>query len=156
MSAKSDRSEVPIDWARALGAVLAILAWGLACGGDGSAVRRHTYPPDFRYIPEAELHASMQELAWQTVEIQQVLAAPHLPEASRRSRVLESLQRMEDATSALGPGGWPSNHPRLSRNLDAFREDIRRARRGVEAEPANYFFARSVSDACQRCHVRDR
>jgi len=69
-----------------------------------------------------------------------------------RLEVIELLLEMEKTSAALGQEGWPSNHPRVSRNLGAFREDVARARLDVEAEPPNYFFAGSISGSCVRCH----
>jgi hypothetical protein len=69
-----------------------------------------------------------------------------------REEAIALLADMEQISSALGLGDWPSNHPQVSRNVGAFREELAAARRALEMEPPSYFLAGSVSGACTHCH----
>jgi hypothetical protein len=140
---------------RALFVALVSLACGFAgCSGDGGEVlRRHTYPPDFNYVPAEKLQSSMWQLAAEVRQLEQVLQVAEQGQEVPQKTVSDILERMETSAAALGPGNVPSNHPEIARNVDRLRRDIRRARRGVELLPPNYFWAGSVSGACRYCHA---
>jgi hypothetical protein len=116
--------------------------------------RGHTYPADFRYVPEEELRTSMWILGRETVELRSVLADPSLSDSTRRTRAELLLGGMEDTTRKIGVEQSPSNHPELQSGLEALLGDIHVAREGVNHDPPNYFMAGSVSGACLYCHGR--
>ena len=127
---------------------------GVGCSGDGrSMLRAHTYPPDFNYVPPEKLQSAMWQLA---ADVRQIEVAVQLAEAGEPvspAAVGGLLDEMERVASTLGPGDTPSNHPRISQNVQRLRDDIQRARRGVGLDPPNYFWAGSLSGACRYCHA---
>ena len=135
--------------AAALGSCLLLAACG---GGTWALFRGTTYPPPFNYVPAERLHSTMWRLAAATHELDQVVREGTERGEVPRERVLALLGDMEDAAAALGPGGWPSNHPRISDNVGSLREDIRRAKLAAAREPPSYYLAGSVSGACLYCH----
>lgn len=131
-------------------ALLVLLLSG-GCGANvGEQVRRGTYPPNFNYIAGAELESTMGQLAAYASQLDRLLgdASTDPP----REEVARLLVEMERVSEALGPGGWPSNHPRVSHNIENFRRDIVAARRAIEEDPPNFFRARTVTDSCTDCH----
>jgi len=137
---------------RALSASLASLA-GLACADAPlDRLREHTYPPTFRYITDAQLHSAMWALADHASRLDRVMRDPAAAGEDLQSQVIAQLAGMERAAATLGPPGWPSNHPHVSRNLASFERDVEAARHAAELDPPNYFLAGSVSGACMHCH----
>ena len=137
---------------RALLALAAGIAW-LACSpGALERLRGHTYPPNFNYIPADRLRSSMWELADHASQLDRLMRQSHDGGEPLREQVILQLTEMDRAARVLGPGGWPSNHPRVSRNIDRFRQDLEAARHAAELDPPNYFLAGSVAGACMHCH----
>jgi hypothetical protein len=131
----------------------------LSCSGTDSGMRSgmeelraHTYPPDFNYISQTQLESTMWQLADLISKLDETLGSTAASDAERRARAVRLLSDMEQASLALGPGDWPSNHPRVSRNVEQFREEIRKARRDLALDPPSEFRAGSVSGACLHCH----
>lgn len=69
-----------------------------------------------------------------------------------QAEVVRLLQAMERVAASLGPGDWPSNHARVSRNLERFRADVAAARQAAERDPPSYYRAGVVTGACSQCH----
>lgn len=133
----------------------AILASG--CSSDlGDRVRRHTYSPEFNYLSQEQLETTMGRFARLLTQLNAIMAADAEIDAAERERIVVLLRGLEAESRALGPGGWPSNHPRISAHVDAFRRDVERARQAAEREPPNYFWAGSISAACSYCHSARR
>lgn len=129
------------------------VAWMGGCASDFSEdLRAHTYPPNFNYIPTEKLESTMWKLAAQVDALEQRLREASLGDEALQVDVMRILGEMAQTSQALGQGGWPSNHPRVSRNVERFRLDVQNARRAVEMSPANYFFAGSIAGACMHCH----
>jgi len=141
-------------WLRASTFVLsAFLAATVGCrSGFPEGLRAHIYPPDFNYIPEEKLESAMWRMAEQVDALDERLREADPGEESLQRDVARMLREMDQTSQALGQGGWPSNHPRVSRNVEAFRRDLQEARRAVEISPPNYFLAGSISGACMHCH----
>jgi hypothetical protein len=59
---------------------------------------------------------------------------------------------MQITSRELGPQDWPSNHPKVARNVGRFRKDLANAQRAVQVDPPSYYLAGSVSGACMHCH----
>jgi hypothetical protein len=116
--------------------------------------RRHTYPPDFRYVPDEQLRDSMWFLGRETLELRRVLGDPNLSDETRRTRAELLLGGMQETVRKIGPEQWSSNHPELQSGLQALESDIQAAREGVLHDPPNYFLAGSISGACGYCHSR--
>jgi hypothetical protein len=137
---------------RALLALAASLA-SLACSPAArERLREHTYPPSFNYITQEQLHAAMWQLADHSAQLDRLMREPGAGDEPLQARVILELGEMERAAAELGPGGWPSNHPLVSRNIDRFRQDLADARHAAALEPPSFFLAGSVSGACMHCH----
>jgi hypothetical protein len=128
-----------------------------ACqNGALETVRKVTYPPDFNYISEQKLTSTMQSFAWYTT-----LLDNYLRDTSKvtREQLLESiriLEKMEKLSLQLGTETLSSNHDILSFNIDAFRNSIIEARKGLQQNPPNFYLAGSLSGYCLNCHsLRD-
>jgi hypothetical protein len=138
-----------------IGALLVAVAVIAACGTGLGELRRHTYGPGFNYLTQDQLETTMGRFARLVTQLNAVMAADADPEidAAERAHIIELLRRLEHEAQALGPGGWPSNHPRISRHVDSLRRDLERARQAAEREPPNYYWAGSISGACSYCHA---
>lgn len=143
-------------------AVPVVLGLGLSLGGIAACsaemaarIRQHTYPPDFQYITKADLQSTMWQLASLVSQLDAVLRAEAAVSDAKRAEAEHILSEMHEASLALGPGGWPSNHPSVSRNVERFRRDLKAARRALELEPPSFYLAGSISGACLHCHEDD-
>jgi hypothetical protein len=138
-----------------LAALAIVLAASSGCGTSlGGFLRRHTYPPDFRYVSEEKFRSSMWLLGRETLELHRVLADASLSESTRRTRADLMLGGMEETVRKIGPEQWSSNHPELQSGLQALESDLHAARVAVSHDPPNYFLAGSISGACLYCHSR--
>ena len=134
--------------------VVALVACA-ACGKSASEfLRRHTYPPDFRYVPEEKLRSSMWLLGRETLDLRRVLGDATLSDSTRRTRAELLLGGMEDTVKKIGPQQWSSNHSEMKSALEGLESDIHAAHEAVNHDPPNYFLAGSVSAACLYCHSR--
>jgi len=115
-------------------------------------LRRTTYPPSFRYIPESELRSSMWLLGHQSLELRRLLRGESEPGRDPHTQIVLLLADMEQTVQQLGPDPWSSNHPHLGEGLKALADDLHAARVAAEHDPPNYFLAGSVSGACLYCH----
>ena len=120
--------------------------------GVTKRVRSATYPPNFNYITPQQLKSTMWQLADLVKRLDHTLASKPETDASRRQQAIEILGSMADTARALGPGDWPSNHPRVSRNIEAFRDAVRAAQRDLQLDPPSYFRAGTIAGACLSCH----
>jgi hypothetical protein len=124
----------------------------MACTDIAALVRRHTYPPNFQYITQDQLHSTMWQLADSVRRLDAVMRQPGPIDAARRADIESQLRAMLDTTTALQSDGRPTNHPLLTAHLDRFRRDVTLALAGVEANPPSYYLVGSVSGACLTCH----
>jgi cytochrome c553 len=132
---------------------LALGMASLACGGNGlERLREHTYPPTFNYIPHERLTSTMWALADHVSRLDAVMRDTSLADEARQQQVVAELTAMDATAEALGPGDWPSNHPKVSRNIERFRADVELARHAAQMSPPNYFLAGSIAGACLNCH----
>jgi hypothetical protein len=134
---------------------VAILVVAGACGGcasAGRAVRKVTYPPDFRYIPRDQVDSAMWQMAAAVRELDSTLRDEALPEPAKQQRVLSVLDRMQVTSDRLDSGARDSNHPLLDRKVPRLSADIQAARIAAGAAPPRYALAGSVSGACIYCH----
>lgn len=131
--------------------VLALLLVA-ACGTSAAAVRKITYPPDFKYMPEASVRTTMWHLAEQSQRLQTELRQG-TESKERRLVVVRILGEMEKVLSDVDPVGARTNHPLLDSGYQQFRTDLELARQAAERDPPNYFLAGSVAGSCQYCHT---
>jgi hypothetical protein len=139
------------QYIRAIAGALLLLA--VACSPKAAErLRQHTYPPDFHYIPKERIDSTMWQLAQGVSELDRLMREADPGDPQLQLRVVQALANMQEATRALGPGDWPSNHPRVSANVEAFRKDLAAARAAAAATPPSYYLAGSISGACLHCH----
>jgi len=135
-----------------LGALLSGSAVFGGCG-SGAAIRQVTYPPSFQYLEQREVHTAMGRLARDINRLERLLTSDGAVNAQQRDQVVGVLRDMETAAAELAPQGRRTNHPRIDRNIEAFRHELQLARLAAEQEPPNYFPAGSIAGACQACHL---
>ena len=124
---------------------LAVCAGPLACSESArEQLREHTYPPSFNYVPEDRLRSAMWDLAYHVAELDRRMRDPALGGEALQLQVIHELTEMQRAAGALGPGEWPSNHPQVSRNIDAFRDDLADALRTASVQPPRRFVAMTL------------
>jgi hypothetical protein len=120
------------------------------------AIRSVTYPPDFRYLEEHDVSSAMWKLARDVRALKGLLGSPNELTPEAHDEVVRLLRDMESTAARLDPGGRRSNHPRIDRNIDAFRRDLSMARQAAERDPPNYFLAGNVAGSCSYCHEGQR
>lgn len=123
-----------------------------ACTDVPALLRRHTYPPNFKYIDRTQLRSAMWQLADEVSALDRLMRQPGAIDAARRAEVERLLTAMLAATGALQAHGRPTNHPLMSEHLEGFQRDLTQALAGVEAEPPNYYLVGTVSGTCLTCH----
>ena len=114
--------------------------------------REHTDPPSFNYIDDSELQAAMWQLAAGVATLETTLSPEKVVTEQDRLTVIETLDSMDAAIASLGPEGWPSNHPRLTRNASRFREQLAIAKRAAQLNPPSFYLAGNISGTCMACH----
>ena len=97
---------IPVVWLSVL--FVALLA---ACTEMPALLRRHTYPPDFKYIDRTQLRSAMWQLADDVSALDRVMRQPGAIDAARRADVERLLTAMLAATSALHAQGRPDESP---------------------------------------------
>jgi hypothetical protein len=128
----------------------------VACADLSARLRRHTYPPNFKYIGRAEVRSAMWQLASEVSQLDDLMRQPGPIDEARRAQLMELLSAMEDTTRDLETHGRPTNHPLIADHLEGFQRALATARAAVAAERPNYYLAGSVSGACLICHGPDR
>ena len=123
-----------------------------ACTELPPLLRRHTYPPNFKYIDRTQLSSAMWQLADDVSALDRVMRQPGPIDAARRADVERLLTAMLAATSALQAQGRPTNHPLMSDHVEGFRRDVTQALAAVRADPPNYYLVGTVSGTCLTCH----
>jgi len=127
----------------------------VACTDVPALLRRHTYPPNFKYIDRTQLRSAMWQLADDVSALDRLMRQPGTIDAARRVEVEQLLTEMLAATSELQAQGRPTNHPVMSDHVEAFRRDVTQALAGVRAEPPSYYLVGTVSGTCLTCHSPD-
>jgi hypothetical protein len=125
------------------------------CADVPALLRRHTYPPNFKYITREQLHSAMWQLADNVRALDAVMRQPGPIDAARHAEVERLLLAMRDDTAALQASGRPTNHPLIGEYLKTFQRDVSQALAGVEAVPPSYYLAGSISGACLPCQTPD-
>ena len=126
-----------------------------ACTDVPALLRRHTYPPNFKYIDRTQLRSAMWQLADDVSALDHVMRQPGTIDAARRAEVEQLLTAMLAATSELQAQGRPTNHPLMSDHVEGFRRDVTQALASVRAEPPSYYLVGTVSGTCLTCHSPD-
>ena len=131
---------------------VSILACVCAACLQSQDVRRVTYPPDFRYVTEGEIRSTMGQLAVQMRALESLMMQSETPLPSDHQRVTEILTTMQALARDL-TRGQDTHHPDLNRYAPVLEQRIDRALFAVRRTPPNYFFAGTISGACEYCHA---
>ncbi len=135
---------------KAVTLILGLMVALAACGQNARVLRLATYPPDFRYISDAEIESVMWRLAGRVHQLERLVATaePDLPAISN------VLERIEHEAGQLEADGASSNHPYLDSRLQEFLGHVRHARMGLRRDPPEITTADEVWRACSGCHDR--
>jgi hypothetical protein len=123
-----------------------------ACSDVPALLRRHTYPPNFKYIERAQLRSTMWQLADTVTTLDRLMSRPGTIDAARRNEARQLLISMLTTSQTLHTQGQPTNHPLIGEHLEDFQRQVSQALMGVEAEPPNYYLVGTVSGTCLICH----
>jgi hypothetical protein len=99
------------------------------CADVPALLRRHTYPPNFKYITREQLHSAMWQLADNVRALDAVMRQPGPINAARHAEVERLLLAMRDDTATPQAHGRPTNHPLISEHLKTFQSDVARLSR---------------------------
>jgi hypothetical protein len=140
---------------KATPAILVTLLFGgllAACADVPAFLRRHTYPPNFKYIDQTQLRSAMWQLADKVAALDRVMRESGVMDTSRRAEAEQLIREMLAATRTLQTEGRPTNHPLIGEHLDGFQHDLTQALAGLKADPPNYYLVGTVSGTCLSCH----
>lgn len=137
-----------------LNAFLASVLLGVTACQNGilENVRKVTYPPDFNYISKDKLTNTMQTFAWYIKLLDNNLRNTSTITNEQLSNSISLLGKMEKLSHELGTESLSSNHNIVSFNIDAFRQKIVDARKGLLHTPPNYYLVGALSGSCINCH----
>ena len=121
-----------------------------------AAVRKVTYPPDFKYVTAQELRSNMEQLALQMQLLDFALKPENSDKTAQQQQVLDSLGKIQKIGVGLQAGDAGATHPFLQDMMRNFVDDIRRARTAASMEPPKYYLAGRVSGGCINCHKANR
>lgn len=125
------------------------------CNDFAAAVRQVTYPPDFRYVTDAELRSRMNMLAYQLQQLDGALAVSD-PAVPDQEAVVDSLRQIERISSQLQAGDAGASHPFLENDMPAFVSQVNRALLAASQDPPRYYHAGRIVGACAGCHRINR
>jgi hypothetical protein len=127
------------------------------CSNDFSAaVRKVTYPPDFKYVTAKELRSNMEQLALQMQLLDFALKPDNSDKTTQQQQVLDALGKIQKIGVGLQAGDAGATHPFLQDMMRNFVDEIRRARTAASMEPPKYYLAGRVSGGCINCHKANR
>lgn len=126
------------------------------CSDFAGAVRKITYPPDFKYVTGQELRSRMEQMAFQLQLLDQALAENNVGRPAQQQQVLGSLRNIRRIASNLQAGEAGSSHPFLQDFMKEFVSDVEQARNTAALDPPSYYFAGRVAGGCVNCHRVNR
>ena len=119
--------------------------------GELERVRSVTYPPDFHYISQQEIHTTMGQLAAEVSVLEAVMEKEGGPQPEDRATVVAALERMDRLAAELAKG-TRSNHPRIGADAPRLRETIDRALVSARTGSSSYYDVGRVVGGCMYCH----
>jgi hypothetical protein len=132
-------------------AVLALALTVSACAIDKDTVRKFTYGPSFQFIDDTRLQDSMWRLARGVQDLDDTFqATAELSEDDRHKRIIEVLDYMSEAASAVSTPGQETQHKNMSMNIDRLITDIALAK--TAAVSKDYGPAQQLPLTCLTCH----
>jgi hypothetical protein len=127
------------------------------CSNDmAAAMRKVTYPPDFKYVSPDELRSSMQQLGYQLQQLDEALLPDNPQNAAQQQKVVGTLGNIERIGSRLQSGNAGASHPFLQDFMRDFLADVDRARSAASLAQPRYYLAGRVSGGCLNCHKVNR
>ena len=127
------------------------------CSDFAAAVRKVTYPPDFKYVTGQELRSRMEQMSFQLQLLDQALVDNTGQQAvQQQQQVLASLRNIERIAASLQAGEAGSSHPFLQDFMKDFVSDVEQARNTAALDPPSYYFAGRVAGGCVNCHKVNR
>lgn len=141
-------------------ASIVLLSTVLAASGCSSdfaaAMRKVTYPPDFKYVSGEMLRSSMQQLAYQLQQLDEALVPDNPQDTAQQQKVLGALSNIERIGASLQAGDAGASHPFLQDFMQDFLADVDRARSAASLSQPRYYLAGRVSGGCLNCHKVNR
>ncbi|WP_158969189.1 hypothetical protein [Paraglaciecola sp. L3A3] len=133
----------------------------LGCTSQNTpALRKVTYPANFKYTERKDLRSDMHELAIQMGGLDKALLKPlqqsPIEVEQQRTQVLSALKNMERIATNLKSGNSGANHPFMEDYMQVFVAQIDEARVAASFEQPRYYFAGKVAGACANCHKINR
>ena len=122
----------------------------LSCSGSARMVREATYPPEFRYISDAEIESVMWNLAGRVHDLERLTKASE-PDFASLSAVLSQI---DVSARHLESDGGGSNHPYFETELKKFLGLVQRAKLDLRRTPLQITSSEEVWRACSGCHSR--
>jgi len=125
----------------------------LGCAGTSlKDVREMTYPPNFHYISNDEIRATMAAMAVEVEALDRIMWQRDGSPEVDRERVIETLIRLDSLASRL-KRREQSNQHQIQIHAPQLVDDIDRALFAARLEPPSYYYAGLVAGACSYCHV---
>ncbi|MDN4504050.1 hypothetical protein QX776_16680 [Alteromonadaceae bacterium BrNp21-10] len=129
----------------------------LGCNNNFSAaMRKVTYPPDFKYVTGQELRSGMDKLAYQLQMLDSAVIDNKQEPTIQQQKVLESLRKIEKIALGLQANEAGSSHPYLQNDMSEFVKTVSRAKTAASFEKPQYYLAGRVSGGCTNCHKINR
>jgi hypothetical protein len=136
---------------------LTLLLVPLACKTPFGPVRVTTFPPDLSYLPPERVQTAMWVLAAEIQYLEERLNhRSEQEQRSQRSKIRQSLERMQVAARTLDEPGRTTQHPVLNENLGPFMRRLERAKLAADRDPPNFYLASTIAGSCFLCHGRTR
>lgn len=130
-------------------ALVALLCTSVVFGC--AQIRKATYPGDYVYLERKQIRSKMALLSFYMQELDQILLDDSSVSSDQQQRILNLLNKIQDATAELG-GGVTTNHRVIDDHIDQFKTDVGNAFRNASANPPNYYALGRLSGSCVGCH----
>jgi hypothetical protein len=113
-----------------------------SCTNDyAAAVRKVTYPQDFKYVSGQELRSNMHRLAYQLQQLDKVLADVKTPQIEHQQQVLDLLNNIKTISASLQAGNAGASHAFLEDFMQEFVSQIDTAHSAASLAQPRYYFA---------------
>jgi hypothetical protein len=141
--------------------ILTILLLGVlginGCSSEfAAAVRKVTYPPDFKYVTADELRSNMHKLAFELQQLDSALLQTNNSSPEQQKQVLQNLDNIQKIAKGLHAGDAGASHPFLDDGMGDFISRVQEAKIAASLEQPRYYLAGQVSGGCVNCHKINR
>ncbi len=153
-STMSQQMSLPKNWILYLSTAVIFCAMSFLLGAC-STVRKATYPPNFVYLDNAEVHSAMQDMAISIDTLDKLLNSDTLDSENKNERVIETLDQLKSATDGMGANASISNHRIISDNMGSFRARVAEARVAASSDTPDYNLSGRLVAECLSCHVKN-